>query len=46
LIAPTYEQTLDGGQTWTVEFDRGGGAGTARYSLVAGTYKFKQSERY
>jgi len=44
-MAPTFEQTLDGGQTWIVEFDRGGGAGTARYSLAAGTYNFKQSDK-
>jgi hypothetical protein len=44
-MEPTFKQTLDGGQTWTVEFDRGGGAGKATYSLAAGTYKFKQSDK-
>jgi hypothetical protein len=39
-MAPTFEQNLPVGQSWTVEFDRGGGAGTTRYQLADGVYKF------
>lgn len=30
---------------WTIEFDRGGDFGTARYSLSPGTFKFKLTDR-
>ena len=38
---PKYEQALTGGSSWLVEFDRGGGNGTARYELTTdGYYEF------
>jgi hypothetical protein len=33
-------------QVSVVEFDRGGGAGRARYSLTDGTYKFQPTNGY
>jgi hypothetical protein len=35
-----YSQHLSAGTTWTVEFDRGDGQGTAKYQLQEGSYKF------
>jgi hypothetical protein len=39
-MAPKFTQTLSGSQPWTVEFDRGGGKGTAQYGLTPGVYGF------
>jgi len=40
-MEPKYEQALNGGSSWVVEFDRGGGNGTARYELTTdGYYEF------
>ncbi|MEX0612509.1 MAG: hypothetical protein WD229_10350, partial [Pirellulales bacterium] len=44
-MQPGFEQKLPAGRSWTVEFDRGGSFGTARYSLTPGTYAFALTER-
>jgi hypothetical protein len=44
-MAPTFEQTLPAGTAWTIEFDRGGGFGMARYELSEGYYVFAATER-
>ena len=38
-------QTLPVGETWIIEFDRGGNFGVARYTLANENYKFAQTER-
>lgn len=45
ILNPEFEQTLPGTTTWTIEFDRGNGFGTARYTLSEGYYYFKSTER-
>jgi|GEM_PF-7118881 len=40
-----FEQTLEAGTTWTIEFDRGGGFGMARYVLSEGYYVFTATDR-
>lgn len=44
-IASENEQTLDGGQTWVVEFDRGGSFGMAKYTLSEGYYYFAATDK-
>lgn len=44
-MPPNYRQALPAGRSWTVAFDRGGGFGTATYSLTDGTYKFAATQR-
>lgn len=44
-MLPGYEQKLPAGRTWTLEFDRGGSFGRARYTLTPGTYAFAVTER-
>ncbi len=44
-MQPGYEQKLPAGRSWTIEFDRGGSFGTARYSLRPGTYAFAVTDR-
>jgi hypothetical protein len=44
-LAPRFEQTLTAGTTWTVEFDRGNGFGTATYQLSEGFYYFMSTDR-
>jgi hypothetical protein len=44
-MAPTFEQTLPAGTTWTIEFDRGGSFGMARYDLAEGYYVFAITDR-
>ena len=39
-IQPGQSQPLAAGQTWVVEFDRGGTFGNGRYTLSGGTYTF------
>lgn len=39
-MQPKYKQDLEAGQQWTVDFDRGGGNGTAQYELTSGWYEF------
>jgi hypothetical protein len=39
-MEPEYRQTLPGGRTWVVAFDRGGSFGEAKYGISQGTYKF------
>lgn len=38
-------QTFPNDRLWTIEFDRGGDFGRARYSLSPGTFKFKQTDQ-
>lgn len=38
-------QRFPNDRLWTIEFDRGGDFGTARYSLSPGTFKFKLTDR-
>lgn len=38
-------QKFPNDRLWTIEFDRGGDFGTARYSLSPGTFKFKLTDR-
>jgi hypothetical protein len=45
VMQSKYQQTLPAGTTWTVEFDRGGGNGTAVYQLEPGVYEFQVSEQ-
>lgn len=40
-LPPGHEQKLPAEEKWIVEFDRGGGQGTARYSLAPGCYEFR-----
>lgn len=40
-IKPGNAQTLQNDRAWLVEFNTGGPAGNARYTLQPGTYKFK-----
>ena len=44
-IKPGFEQKLPAGQPWTLEFDRGGAFGLARYTLAAGIYQFRVTEK-
>jgi hypothetical protein len=44
-MAPRYSQKLTSRPSWTLEFDRGGSFGTARYTLIQGAYKFVATER-
>jgi hypothetical protein len=44
-MQPGYAQTLPGGRRWTLEFDRGGSFGTARYALPPGNYVFTVTDR-
>ena len=44
-MLPDYRQTLPGGKTYVVEFDRGGGHGKARYSVKDGAYAFTPTDR-
>jgi hypothetical protein len=44
-MQPTFKQDLTGGQTWTVEFDRGGSFGAAQYELTEGWYEFTPTEK-
>lgn len=44
-MAPTFEQTLPAGTAWTIEFDRGGSFGMARYELSEGYYVFAATDR-
>ena len=39
-MEPRYTQNLKAGQSWLVEFDRGGSQGMARYQLEDGAYEF------
>ena len=43
-MTPDYQQTLPGDDTWTVEFDRGGSNGTAKYGISNGTYAFTPTD--
>lgn len=43
-IGAGYVQTLPTGQTWVVEFDRGGSHGTGKYGLTSGTYDFTPTQ--
>ncbi len=38
-------QTFPNDRLWTIEFNRGGNFGQARYSLSPGTFKFKQTDK-
>ena len=40
-----YNQKLASRSSWTIEFDRGGSFGGARYTLSPGSYQFTVSER-
>lgn len=44
-MAPGQKQRLSAGKAWAVRFDRGGGAGEARYTIKPGTYAFGPSDR-
>ena len=44
-MAAENEQTLDGSQTWVVEFDRGGSFGMAKYTLSEGYYYFSATDK-
>lgn len=44
-IRPGQSQTFSHDRHWVVEFDRGGGLGTAQYGLKAVAYKFKPTIR-
>lgn len=39
-MTPDYRQVLPGDKTWTVEFDRGGDHGKAKYGIANGTFGF------
>ena len=43
-IKPGYAQTIQNDRNWTVDFGSGGTGGNVRYSLQAGTYKFKVTD--
>ena len=43
-MAPDFRQALPGGQTWEIEFDRGGEHGKAKYGIADGTYAFTPSD--
>lgn len=40
-IKPGYSQTVDVDRTWVISFGSGGQRGDVRYTLSAGTFKFK-----
>jgi hypothetical protein len=40
MLQPGFKQDLMGGAGTVVTFDRGGGLGTASYTLSGGTYTF------
>jgi hypothetical protein len=40
-IQPGHTQKLPADRKWIIEFDRGAGGGTARYSLSKGCYEFR-----
>jgi hypothetical protein len=44
-MEPNFRQTLPGGRTWVVAFDRGGSFGRARYTVSQGTYKFMLTDK-
>jgi len=44
-IQPGHSQALGAGSVWTIQFDRGGSFGQARYSLSSGTYTFKATDK-
>lgn len=44
-IQPGQTQQVVNDRNWIVEFDRGSGNGTARYSLTDGRFKFKPTDR-
>lgn len=44
-MSTDFEQTLDAGTSWLIEFDRGGDFGMARYTLIEGYYYFKITEQ-
>jgi hypothetical protein len=44
-MEPNFRQTLPGGKTWVVAFDRGGSFGRARYAVSEGTYQFKLTDK-
>ena len=43
-MTPDYQQVLPGGQTWKIEFDRGGDHGKAKYGIADGTYGFTPTD--
>lgn len=43
-IKPGQSQKFNHDRDWIVDFDRGNGKGTGKYSLKASTYKFKMSD--
>jgi hypothetical protein len=43
-MEPSFTQHLPAGRTWVIEFDRGEGKGTAKYTLSDGTYAFGSSD--
>jgi hypothetical protein len=43
-MTPDYRQVLPGGQTWEVEFDRGGEHGKTKYGIADGTYGFTPTD--
>ena len=43
-MTPDYQQALPGGQTWEVEFDRGGEHGKAKYGIADGTFGFTPTD--
>lgn len=43
-IKPGYAQNLDNDRTWVINFGSGGTKGDLRYTLSAGTFKFKATD--
>lgn len=43
-MTPDFQQVLPGGQTWEIEFDRGGDHGKAKYGIADGTYGFTPTD--
>lgn len=41
---PGFKQWLEPGRRWVIEYDRGGGFGTSRYTLSPGVYHFTPTD--
>ena len=44
-IQPGYSQSLAAGETWKIQFNRGGTFGNGGYTLSGGTYTFTPTEK-